>query len=299
MDLGPNGEKNKMKKSKKVTIWILLFFVIIAVVIGGRSAIGNHFKKKFSKRPPPGVTIEIVKEKNFSQTIESYCTALSSQTISFKVKKSEIIEPINFGKKVKKGDVIAKLTTKNIIAPFSGKTGTRGISSSILGTNSIMLTLDDSKNILCDLQIPEIFAGVLKKGLKVNAKFLAYENKDYEGEIESVASRVDAQTRSILARAKIENKNFEILPGSLLDIKLFYNEKKALSVADTSIIFEDKKKFIFKIIENNKIEKVEVTTGIRKDGNLEILNGLEENDKIVKEGLSRLNRGMVVRPITE
>tara|TARA_Y100000994_G_scaffold242824_1_gene240255 strand:- start:131 stop:997 length:867 start_codon:yes stop_codon:yes gene_type:complete len=288
-----------MKKSKKVTIGILLFFIVIAVIIGGRSAIGNHFKKKFSKRPPPGVIVEVVKEKNFSQTIESYCTALSSQSVSFKIKKSELIEPINFGKKVKRGDIIAKLSSKNIIAPFSGKTGTRGISSSILGTNSIMLTLDDSKNILCDLQIPEIFAGVLKKGLRINAKFLAYQGKDYEGVIDSVASRIDAQTRSILARAKIKNEDLEILPGSLLDIKLFYNEKKALSVADTSIIFEDKKKFIYKVLEDNKIEKIEIVTGIRKDGNLEVLSGLDENDKIVKEGLTRLNKGMTVKPIVE
>tara|TARA_X000000368_G_C22901634_1_gene654337 strand:- start:46 stop:912 length:867 start_codon:yes stop_codon:yes gene_type:complete len=286
-----------MKKSRKATVLILIFFIAIAAVIGGRSAIGLHFKKKFSKRPPPGVIVEIVKQKNFNQTIESYCTALSSKTISFKIKKSELLEPINLNANVKKGAVIAKLSSRNIIAPFSGKTGTRGISSSILGTDSIMLTLDDSKNILCDLQIPEVFAAVLKKDLKVNAKFLAYKEKNYEGIIESVASRIDAQTRSILARAKINNKDLEILPGSLLDIKLFYNEKKALSVADTSIIFEDEKKFIYKILDNNKIEKIEIVTGIRKDGNLEILKGLEENDRIVKEGLTRLSKGMTVKPI--
>ena len=288
-----------MKKSKKVTIGILIFFIAIAVVIGGRTAIGKHFKKKFSKRPPPGVVIEVVKEKNFYQTIESYCTALSSQTVSFKIKKNELIEPIKLGKNVKKGDVIAKLSSKNILAPFSGKTGTRGISSSTLGTNSIMLTLDDSEKILCDLQIPEIYASVLKKGLKVNAKFLAYKEKEYEGIIDSVASRIDAQTRSILARAEINNKNLEILPGSLLDIKLFYNEKEALSVADTSIIFEDEKKFIYKVLDNNKIDKIEIITGIRKDGNLEVLDGLRKNDRVVKEGLSRLNKGMTVKPINK
>ena len=288
-----------MKKSKKVTIGILIFFIVIAVVIGGRTAIGKHFKKKFSKRPPPGVIVEVVKEKNFSQTIESYCTALSSQTVSFKIKKNELIEPIKLGKNVKKGDIIAKLSSKNIIAPFSGKTGTRGISSSTLGTSSIMLTLDDSEKILCDLQIPEIYASVLKKGLKVNAKFLAYKEKKYEGIIDSVASRIDAQTRSILARAKINNKSLEIIPGSLLDIKLIYNEKEALSIADTSIIFEDKKKFIYKVLDNNKIDKIEIITGIRKDGNLEVLDGLQKNDRIVKEGLSRLNKGMAVKPINK
>ena len=74
-----------MKRSKKVTIGIIIFFFIVATVIGGRTAMGVYFKKKFSKRPPPGVVVEIVSEKGFSKTIESYCTALSSKTTSFKI----------------------------------------------------------------------------------------------------------------------------------------------------------------------------------------------------------------------
>ena len=288
-----------MKRSKKVTIGIIIFFIIVATVIGGRTAMGLYFKKKFGKRPPPGVVVEIVSEKEFSQTIESYCTALSSKTTSFKIKKSDLLEPIKLQTKVKKGGVIAKLQNKTITAPFTGRIGTRGISSSILGTDSIIVTLDDANRILCDLQIPEVFAAVLKKGLKVNAKFLAYKNKSYDGIIVSHASRIDAQTRSILARAQINNENLEILPGSLLDIEVFYNDNEALSVADTSIIFEDEKKFVYKILDNNKIQKTEVVTGIRKDGNLQILEGLEANDRIVKEGLSRLNEGMLVRPIVK
>ncbi len=286
-----------MKRSKKVTIGIIIFFIIVATVIGGRTAMGIYFKKKFGKRPPPGVIVEIVSEKKFSQTIESYCTALSSKTTSFKIKKSELVEPIDFEAKVKKGDIIAKLSSKTITAPFEGKIGTRGISSSVLGTDSIILTLDDSEKIFCDLQIPEVFAAVLKKDLKVNAKFLAYKDKLYEGIIVSKASRVDAQTRSILARAQINNGDLEILPGSLLDIELLYNEKESLSVADTAIIFEDEKKFVYKVLDSNRIEKTEVVTGIRREGNLEILEGLSANDKVVREGLSRLADGIVVKPI--
>ena len=287
-----------MKRSKKVTIGIIIFFVIVATVIGGRTAMGVYFKKKFGKRPPPGVVVEIVSQKRFSKTIESYCTALSSKTTSFKIKKSELLEPIKFDK-ISKGGVIAKLESKTIIAPFAGTIGTRGISSSILGTDSIIVTLDDSKKILCDLQIPEVFASVLKKGLRVNAEFLAYKNKLYKGIIISHASRIDAQTRSILARAQINNEDLEILPGSLLDIELLYNEKEGLSVADTSIIFEDDKKFVYKILDNNKIKKTEVVTGIRKDGNLEVLKGLNPNERVVKEGLARLADGMTVRPLTK
>ena len=85
----------------------------------------------------------------------------------------------------------------------------------------------------------------------------------------------------------------------MLDIEVFYNDNEALSVADTSIIFEDEKKFVYKILDNNKIQKTEVVTGIRKDGNLQILEGLNADDRIVKEGLSRLSEGMLVRPVVK
>jgi membrane fusion protein (multidrug efflux system) len=259
---------------------------------------GLYFKKKFSKRPPPGVIVEVVSTKSFKQSLESYCTSLSSKTSSYKIKKNELLEPINFNKKVNKGDIIAKLSTKTIIAPFSGVIGKRGISGSSLGSeNTIILTLDDSRKILCDLKIPEVYAAVLKKDLELDAKFSAYKNKIYKGKIESVASRVDAQTRSILARAKINNEGSEIIPGSLLEIEIFYNEKNALSVPDTSIMYEGSKKFIYKIIENNMIKKAEIETGVRNVGNLEVLSGLNEGDKIIAEGLTKVRSGMKIKPI--
>ena len=287
-----------MKRSKKITIFIVIFFLVIGLVIIGRYGVGLYFKKKFSKRPPPGVIVEVVSNKNFSQSLESYCTSLSSKTSSFKIKKNELLKPINFGSKVNKGDVLAKLTTKTITAPFSGVIGKRGISGSSLGSeNTIILTLDDSRQVLCDLKIPEVYASVLKKDLNLIAKFSAYKNKTYKGKIESIASRVDPQTRSILARAKINNEESEIIPGSLLEIEIFYNTKNAISVPDTSIMYEGSKNFVYKIVENNIIKKIEVETGIRYLGNIEILKGLNEGEKIIAEGLTKVRPGMKVKPI--
>ena len=289
-----------MKRSKKITIGIIIFFIVITIVILGRYGVGLYFKKKFSKRPPPGVVVNLVSNKNFSQSLESYCTSLSIKTTSYKIKKNELLEPINFNTKVNKGDVLAKLISKTITAPFSGVIGKRGISGSSLGSeNTIILTLDDSQKVLCDLKIPEVYAAILKKNLKIEATFSAYKNKTYEGRIESVASRVDAQTRSILARAKIDNKNSEIIPGSLLEIKIFYNEKNALSIPDTSVMYEGSKKFVYKIVETNTIKKTEIETGVRNEGKLEILSGLIEGDKIVAEGLTKVRPGMKVKPITQ
>jgi membrane fusion protein (multidrug efflux system) len=287
-----------MKRSTKITTTIIIFFTIIAVIIGGRYAMKIHFQKKFGKRPPPAVIVATVKNENFFQKLETYGTALSNKTNSFRIKKTELFEPINFNRKVKKGDLIAKLKTGNIIAPFSGILGKRGISESSLGSgNSIILTLDDTSIIFSDLKIPEIYAGIIKKGLPIEAKFAAYKNKIYRGNIESVASRIDAQTRSILTRVKIKNENSELIPGSLLEIQIKYNERDSLSIPDTSVIHEGNKKFVYKVLENNTVQKIEVTTGIRNKGKIELLSGLVNGNKVVAEGLTKVRPRIKIKPI--
>ena len=287
-----------MKRSTKITTIIIIFFIIIAAVIGGRYAMKIHFQKKFGKRPPPAVIVATVKNENFYQKLETYGTALSNKTTSFRIKKTELLESINFDQRVKKGDLIAKLKTGNIVAPFSGILGKRGISESTLGSgNSIILTLDDTSIIFSDLKIPEIYAGIIKKGLPIEAKFAAYKNKIYRGNIESVASRIDAQTRSILTRVKIENENSELIPGSLLEIQIKYNERDSLSIPDTGVIYEGDKKFVYKVLENNTVQKIEVTTGTRNKGKIELLSGLVNRNKVVAEGLTKVRPRIKIKPI--
>ena len=76
-----------MKRSTKITTIIIIFFLIIATVITARTMIGNHFKKKFSKRAPPGLFVTTVKDYSFSQKLETFGTALPNKTKSFRLKK--------------------------------------------------------------------------------------------------------------------------------------------------------------------------------------------------------------------
>ena len=287
-----------MKRSTKIISFIIIFFLVIAVVIIGRQMIGLHFKKKFSKRPPPGIIVTTVKNNNFSQRLESFGTALPNKTRSFRIKKSELLEPINFNKKVNKGDIIAKTKSGNLSAPFSGTLGKRGISDDTLSSeSSIILTLDDSSVIFSDLKIPETYVGVIKKGLPIEVNFSGYKNKIYKGEVESVANRIDAQTRSMLARVKIVNENSELIPGALLEVTIKYNERNSLSIPDTSILLEGNKIYVYKVLNNNSVKKLEVTTGIRNKGNLELISGLKQGDNIVAEGLSKVRPREKIKPI--
>jgi len=287
-----------MKRSTKIFTVIIVFFLIIASVIIARTMIGNHFKKKFSKRPPPGIIVTQVIEKKFEDIIETFGTAIPSQIKSYKIEKYEILTPIKFNSKVNKGEIIANLKTRKIIAPFDGIIGKRDFSDDILvSKSSILLNLEDTTIIFSDVEIPEVYAPFIKNGLPVDVIFSGYKNKIYSGIVDSTSSRINSKTRSLSTRIKINNEKFELLPGALLEITIKYNERNTLSVPDTSIVTEGSRSYVFIVDENNKAIKTEVKTGKRYLGNLEILSGLSLDDKIVAEGLKKVRPNSKIKPI--
>ena len=287
-----------MKRSTKITSIILIFFLIIISVIVARTMIGNHFKKKFSKRPPPGIIVSVVNEREFANKINTFGTATPSQTKSYKVEKYEILSPIEFNKKLKKGDVIAQLKNRNIVAPFDGVVGKRDFSEDLeVSKTSILINFDDASIIYSDVNIPEIFAPYVKEGLPVDVKFSGYKDKIFKGSIDSVASRISEDTRSLQTRIKIDNLNFEILPGSLLEFSIKYNERKSLGIPDTAILVEGEKSYIFKVSDDNKTQKIEVKTGDRLEGFMEIYEGLNIGEKVVSEGLKKVRPNSEIKPI--
>jgi len=289
-----------MKTSKKILSLIIIFFLIIAIVVIARTMVGNHFKKKFSKKPPPGIFVTKISEKYFSEKIESFGTAIPKKTESFRIQKNNLASELKLQNYVDKGDVIVKLKDKSIIAPFSGILGYRGLTEDVLGSdNSIIITLDDSSIIYADLKIPEAFASFIKIGLPINAKFSGYKGKVYKGEVEGFSSRINADTRSLLTRVKIDNKKFELIPGSLLEVTVKYNERKSLGIPDTSIMLEGDNAYVYKVLENNNVNKIEIETGIRNKGSVEVISGLSKGEVIVAEGLKKINPKGKIKPINK
>ncbi|MDC1146252.1 efflux RND transporter periplasmic adaptor subunit [Candidatus Pelagibacter sp.] len=287
-----------MKRSTKIISIIISFFLIIAIVVIGRMMIGNYFAKKFSKRPPPGIIVTEVVKTNFSEKIDSFGTAVSKKNDSFRIKRSDLITELDLKEYVKKGDIIVKLKDKNIVAPFDGILGYRGITGDILDSNnSIIITLDDNSVIYSDLKIPEVFASVMKKGLPITAKFSGNKYKIYNGAIYAVSSRINAETRSLLIRVKINNEDSELIPGSLLEVTVNYNERNSLGIPDTSIMLEGDKTYVYKVSEKNVTNKVEIKIGIRDDGYVEVLSGLIEGENIVAEGLKKVRPKGKIKPI--
>jgi membrane fusion protein, multidrug efflux system len=281
-----------MKTKTKIIIFLSVITIILAAIIGGRAIIAQKISVKIaeSKKAPVGVIATKVKYSQFYNQIESFGTAISNQSYSIRIKKDNLVSSVNFDSYpyVKKGTVIATLVNnEKIIAPFDGRIGKREITPGILGgENSIIANLDDIKFLKLDIKLPENYLGVIKQGLKVEVSTDAFP-KIFKGIIETISSRVDPTTRSILVQAKIQNENEELIPGMLLNAKVIFNEKQSLGVPEEALLIQGDDKYIYKI-NNNEIVQTKVAIGRRNFGKVEILSGLNENDLILAEGTNKV-----------
>ena len=277
-----------MKTANKIKTFLIIFFIAIFFVIAARHFVGLHFKKKFSVRPAPGVIVTMVEKSSFYKSIETFGTALAQNSKTYRVRKTDIIGNINIENRfVKKGETIVALqSSDNIIAEFEGKLGKREIAQGVLGSDSLIVTLDDLKKIIIDIKVPENYVGVLKTGLKVEISSSAF-NKVFEGKVDSVSSRIDPSTRSILARIIVNNPNFEIIPGQLMTVKVIYNQVEQIGVPESAVTIQGKTSFVY-VVNNNTAEKKNIEIGKRNFGKVSILSGVSEGDLVISEGVSKV-----------
>ena len=287
-----------MKTSTKIKTFIIIFFVAIAVIITARHFVGLHFKKKFSVRPAPGVIVKEVQKSQFFKSIETFGTAIAQNSKTYRIKKDDVIGNLRIENRfVKKGEIIAALkNSSNIVADFSGKLGKREIAQGVLGSDSLIITLDDLKKIVIDIKIPESYVGILKPGLKAEITSSALSEKNFKGKVSSISSRIDPSTRSILARISVNNKNFEIIPGQLMTVKIIYDEINQIGVPESAVTIQGSTSFVY-IVKNNTAEKRNIKIGNRNFGKISVESGIEEGDIVISEGVSKVRNKSKVKII--
>lgn len=191
-----------------------------------------------------------------------------------------------------------RISDRVIRAPFDGIVGLRDISvGALVETGDLIATLDDTRQIKLDFSVPSVFLTELKPGLKIRARAVALDNREYMGEVKSIDSRVDPVTRSIQVRALLPNPDGSIIPGILMQVDLLRNTRQALVIPEASLLpLADKQYVMLRVNKDGKdtVEKKQVQIGLRLPGYVEILNGLSEGEQVVTHGNSKVRPGDVL-----
>jgi len=193
--------------------------------------------------------------------------------------------------------VRARLDKMTIRAPFAGMVGLRAVSlGDFVSEGQDIAPLVAIDPLKVDFRVPEMYLTRLKVGQTLTIKLDALPDEQREGQVFAVSPVVDAGGRSVLLRATVPNKDGVLRPGMFARVQLIFNQDQALVVPETALAPSGDTQYVFRV--RDKIaRRVEVRVGERRDGQVEVLDGLAAGDQVVVSGLQRVIDGGAVEPL--
>jgi membrane fusion protein (multidrug efflux system) len=192
--------------------------------------------------------------------------------------------------------VVARLKDRLIQAPFSGLLGFRNVSPGTLVTPTTPITtLDDVSVIKLDFTVPETFLGSISPGAKVYAHTPSWPDREFNGQVRTVGSRVDPVTRAVVVRAHLPNDDRALRPGMLMTVRVVMAQREALVVPEGAVFEIRDQAYVFLVSSDRIAKQHPIDIGERRFGLVEVTGGLREGDMVVTEGMVKLRDGTKVR----
>lgn len=192
----------------------------------------------------------------------------------------------------------ARKMDRVIRAPFSGVVGLTDVApGALISPGAPIVTLDDLTSVRVDFEVPDRYVPVLAEGSPIVARADAWPTEAFRGRIARLDSRIDAATRALTARAEFPNPGGRIKPGMLMRVLISHGAREGLAVPESAVQFEGDQAFVFVITprgEGFSARKQAVRTGASEGGFVEITSGLRAGEKVVADGLNRIQDGQPV-----
>ncbi len=144
-------------------------------------------------------------------------------------------------------------------------------------SNNRILTVGDLSKMETILEVDEEYIPLIKKEMKVLISIDAFPNKIFEGKITKITGKSDPKTRTVEVKADVKYP-VNIPSGITVESNIIVKEKETTAVPISALI-EDK--YVKVLKEDGKVVKKEIKTGIKANGYIEVIEGLQEGEKVV------------------
>ena len=189
----------------------------------------------------------------------------------------------------------AQIADRVVRAPFSGVLGLRQVSPGALVTpGTAIATLDDISRVYVDFPLPESQLSRIGTGQRVAARAVAYPEQRFEGTVQTVDARIDPATRAVQVRADLPNPQRLLRPGMLINVEIAGAERTALLLPEIAVTQIGRDSFVFRVGDKGSVEQVKVVAASRRDGKVEIVEGVAIGDRIVVDGTGKLRPGNTI-----
>jgi membrane fusion protein (multidrug efflux system) len=182
-------------------------------------------------------------------------------------------------------DYTQSLIDKTVLkAPFSGVLGLRQVSlGAYVSLTTVLATLQQLDKIKVDFTIPEEYSNLIKKGGTVDIVADASKKEVKKATVIATEPQVNQSTRNLKVRAILQDTKVNL--GAY--VKVFVSsgtDVKGILVPTNSIIPDDKNKQLV-VVKGGKAAFINVETGVRQAGNVEVTKGIKAGDTVVVTGV--------------
>lgn len=287
---------------------VLIIFIIVVVIIAAvMIIIGTSKKDVRTEQGEKIIPVEVVPVSK--GTVRSTCEVLGT----IKANKTAQVFPETSGRVtrifVKEGSYVSKNNNLmavrnesigfeyeegNIKSPISGNVGKIlvDVGSMINPQTSVALIFEYSK-VKVEFNLSEVQGGAISKSQKVDIEIDALPGQLFKGKVSEISPVIDPMTRTISARAVINNPKKILRPGMTARITINLDEKDdVLSIPKHALLDS----YLF-IAKDSTAERRDVVVGLIGDENVEILQGLSQGEPVIVIGQERLAGGEKVNPI--
>jgi membrane fusion protein, multidrug efflux system len=192
----------------------------------------------------------------------------------------------------------ARLSKMKIISPFDGIVGIRGVSlGDYVKDGTDLVNVEDVRILKVDFRLPERSLSQIKAGQDVEVVADALPNQRWQGQIEAINPRVDANGRSLELRGRLDNASGKLRPGMFVRVRVIVGERNGLLVPEEAIVPQGEEFYVYKVVEG-AAKRVPVKIGVRRDAKVEIVEGISAGDQVVTAGMRLSRDGQPVRVLS-
>lgn len=189
----------------------------------------------------------------------------------------------------------AQLERMMIRAPFDGVAGIRRVDvGEYVKDGAEIVTLQDMSSMWVDFALPERYLGRVRAGQAVQVQVDALGARRFDGRVEALDARVEADGRSLQVRARLDDAAGVLKAGMFARVRTVLAVREdALVVPEEALVPEAGRQYLVKVVEGpqGKVsQRLEARTGVREAGRIEVLQGLAEGDLVVVAGQERAMR---------
>ncbi|MEP6017221.1 MAG: efflux RND transporter periplasmic adaptor subunit [Paracoccaceae bacterium] len=181
-----------------------------------------------------------------------------------------------------------------IRAPISGRLGLSEINvGDFIDANSEIVTIDNASALLVEFELPERSVGFLSLGREVALETPSLTERFFQGEVTSFDSRIDAITRTVTVKARVENPDETLWPGMTFTARLSNLSDPLLVVPTTAITWSRDGASIW-FADEGKAQSTPATILFRRDESVWLDVDLPVGTMVITEGAHKLRAGSAI-----